>query len=147
MITSYKYFTVGVSLVVQGISVPNNSLVDVDDILYTENGDVEPSNSAHHYEALLCVTDLVDCCQASSLGTWYFPSGTIVQNVGSHTFRSNRGQNELKGGHQFYGSVRLFLRYSNQIRGRFRCELPDTNNVPQTLYANIGENSYIRFST
>ena len=143
--------TVGVSLVVQGVSVPNNSLVDVDDVLYTENNDI-PLNvyRVNHYKALLCVTDLVKCCRIQRIGNWYFPNGSAVRDINLDriyskqlvTFRSIRGQNEFRSGHQFYGSVRLFRRYSTSIRGLFRCELPDANNVTQTLYANIGENNY-----
>ena len=147
-------YTVGVSLVVQGLPAPNNSLVDLDDVLdtyflyeYDLYKDV-PTNSDNHYKALLCVTDHKNCCQTPRLGSWYFPDGSTVQNVNSDQFwrtsvRSNRGQNELRNAHQFYGSVRLFRRRSSSIRGRFRCEIPDANNVTQTLYANIGENNSI----
>ena len=64
----------------RGVPAPNNSLVDVDDVLHTVT-DVEPSNSANHYEAVLCVTDLVDCCQSPRLGNWYFPDGRTAQDV------------------------------------------------------------------
>ena len=141
--------TVGVSLKVLGVTIPNNSLVDVDDILYRSpapccNEDPSNANPELHDQALLCVTDLVDCCDDSNTvrGEWYYPDGRVVQfNARGITFRRNRGRNEVINGRQFYGSVRLFRRYgSPPERGRFRCEMPsaDDPSVNQTLYANIG---------
>ena len=138
--------TEGVSLVVQGLPAPNNSLVDVDDVLDIERFFNLPSNEINHYEALLCVTDLVRCCQNPRLGSWHFPNGSIVQeeqgNVFSvSTYRSSWGQHEILNHHQFYGSVRLYRRFTNSTLGGFRCELPDANNVTQTLYAILGKNN------
>ena len=128
-----------------GVVTPNNSLVDRDDILYTTADSQNPSNTRpdRHDDSLLCVTDLVDCCETPMLGNWYFPDGTPVGNTLGNTavLRSNRGQNEMRSGRQFYGSVRLFRRYTPAIPNPpiFRCELPDRSNVTQTLYAYIGE--------
>ena len=123
--------------------MPNNSLVDIDDVLYTTADSEIPLNTRpeRHDGSVLCVTDLVDCCETPMLGDWYFPDGTPVTNTGSPAFRSNRGQNEVRSGRQFYGSVRLFRRYSAPIPDppTFSCELPDYYNVTQTLYAHIGE--------
>ena len=143
---------VGVSLKLQGRKIPNNSLVDIDDILYRGfidgyREDPSNANAALHDEALLCVTDLEDCCETPRTvhGNWYYPNGIIVPlNVStrSTTFRSNRGPNELLDGRRFYGSVRLWRIWSNPPgRGRFRCELPNAAdpNTNQTLYANIGK--------
>ena len=99
------------------------------------------------------MTDLVDCCDAPHTvhGDWYYPGGQtavpssgpdIFITDGSASFLTNRGQNELINGRQFYGSVRLFRRWSEPPeRGHFHCEIPSTAdpNVNQTLYANIGE--------
>ena len=67
---TYQYYctptlSVGVSLMLQGVTVPNNSLVDVCDILYHIAYSEDPSNSnpALYDQALLCVTDLIDCCR------------------------------------------------------------------------------------
>ena len=141
---------VGVSLKVQGVTVPNDSLVDFGDLLYRTHsglGSEYPSNnnSILHDAALLCLTDLVDCCESPQpRGDWFYPNGNVVEFEGfrySAEFRANRGQNELRNGRQFYGSVRLWRRFSPQERGRFRCELPSAANpnVNQTLYANICE--------
>ena len=123
--------------------------MDIDDILYRADIDgfrEDPTNgnAILHDQALLCVTDLINCCVSPQRGEWHFPNGNIVpfnSSAGEITFRQNRGQREGINGRQFYGSVRLFRRWSNPSgRGRFRCELPSANpNVTQTLYANIGE--------
>jgi hypothetical protein len=127
--------------------------VDLDDILYRARIDgfrENPSNAnaTLHDGALLCVTDLEDCCDVPRTvrGDWYYPDGNIVafdtQCGQGTTFRRNRGPNEVINGRQFYGSVRLFRRYSNPPeRGRFRCELPSAAdpNVNQILYVNIGK--------
>ena len=87
----------------------------------------------------MCVTDRVDCCDTEQLGNWYYPDGrTVVYSTESgHRFQSNRGQNEALNGQQFYGSVRLWRRFTPTERGLFRCELPYAENVVQTLYVNI----------
>ena len=139
------------SLKLRGEIVPNNSLIDFDDILYRESRgplSVNPSNAnaTLHDQTLLCITDLVDCCDTPRTvhGDWYYPDGRRVQlDADSLTaaFRRNRGPNEVKNGRQFYGSVRLFRRFSPTQRGHFHCELPSAANpsVNQILYANIGE--------
>ena len=128
--------------------VPNNSLVDFGDLLYRtsrgpESDDPSNNNATLHDAALLCVTDLVDCCESprARRGDWYYPNGSRVEFDGlplNKVFRANRGQNEVRNGRQFYGSVRLWRRFTPTERGRFRCEIPSAAN-PKTLYANICE--------
>ena len=115
--------------------------MDWDDILYTINDAQNPTNANGHDQTLVCVTDLVDCCESPMRGNWYLPNGVVVTNTGSPAFRSNRGPNEGRNGQQFYGSVRIFRRYSALQRGRFRSELPSASdpNVNLILYANIGK--------
>ena len=136
------------SLKLRGVVIPNNSFVDFDDLLYRTNTDPDPSNARPelHDQALLCVTDLIDCCESPSTvrGDWYYPDGQRILfdgNPRNLVFRRNRGQNEIINGRQFYGSVRLWRRFSPTERGRFRCELPNAadSSVNQTLYVNIGE--------
>ena len=152
-----QFVTVGVSLKLHGVTIPNNSLVDLEDILYWAPGssccNELPSNARPeiHDGALLCVTDLEDCCDAPRTvhGDWYYPDGrTAFPSSGTHiangwaAFLMNSGANEVINGRQFYGSVRLFRRWSNPPeKGRFHCELPSAAdpNTTQTLYANIGE--------
>ena len=139
-------YTDGVSLQLHGVTIPNNSLVDIDDLLYRSGGDPHPTNAnGLHNQTLVCVTDLEDCCDSPRTvhGDWYYSDGSVVEHSGpGRTFLRNRGPNEVRNGQQFYGSVRLFYKWSNPPgKGRFRCELPSasdpTNN--QTLYANVGE--------
>ena len=129
--------------------------MDLDDILYRALTPPRfreyPSNnnSELHNGALLCVTDLEACCESPQHGDWYYPNGSIVPNNISldvrtpSIFQSNRGQNEIRNGQQFNGSVRLWRRWSSPPeRGHFYCELPsatDSPSVTQTLYANIGK--------
>ena len=129
--------------------------MDIDDILYRANIDgyrEDPTNSHSdiHDRALLCITDLEDCCAAPRRvrGDWYYPDGRTVPTgypVGPAAYQKNRGPNEILNGRQFYGSVRLWRRYGRPPEGgRFRCELPSAAdpNITQTLYANIGESDY-----
>ena len=125
--------------------------MDIDDVLYRApidgfREDPSNANATLHDQALLCVTDLEDCCNLPHMvrGDWYYPDGRIIDfdvPCDGGTFRRNRGPNEVVNGRKFYGSVRLFYRWSNPPgRGRFRCELPSAAdpNANQTLYANIG---------
>ena len=126
--------------------------MDIEDLLYNS-----PDSCCNHYptnanglhdQTLVCVTDLVDCCDAPRTvhGDWYYPEdGRRVEfntTCGCARFLENRGPNEVINGRRFYGSVRLYRRYSMPPgRGRFRCELPSAANpsVNQTLYVNIGQ--------
>ena len=133
------FFTVGVSLQLNGQIIPNNSLVDLEEFLY--NPQQEPTND-NGLQTLTCVTDLVKCCETPALGSWYYPDGSRIEvnvRVNSERFLSNRGQNEDIDGQKFYGSVRLWRRWTPPERGIFRCELPDKNGVNQNLYVNICE--------
>ena len=143
-------YTVGVTLKLQGATIPNNSLVDIDDLLYRASNTPDPTNAnGLHDRTLVCVTDLIDCCDSPRTvrGDWYYPDGSVVPlvtgiSVWENTFLKNRGPNEVINGQQFYGSVRLFFRWSGPPgKGRFRCELPsaDNPNVNQILYANVGK--------
>ena len=101
--------SVGVSLKLQGITISNNSLVEFSDLLYRTNSELEredPSNSnpTFHDAALLCVTDLVDCCESPQPhGNWFYPEsdGRVVQFdefPNRRAFWTNRGQNEIRNG-------------------------------------------------
>ena len=117
-----------------GLALPNNSLVDFDDIpnLSTDGG-------ATDVNALNCRTDLEACCNADDqmlpapVGEWYYPNGTALpfdtSLGGGTTFRRNRG----------LMNVRLWRRNTPPERGRFHCELPNAQNVNQTVYVNICE--------
>ena len=134
------------SLQLQGVTLSSDSLVDVDDILqFPEPSNAHPDNgNGYHDQALLCLTNLEDCCNDQhKIGNWYYPGGNAVKfdSWVRATFRRNRGPNEVINDQQFYGSVRLFRRGDPPVRGRFRCELPNAANpfVNRVLYANIRE--------
>ena len=108
-------YTVGVSLRFRGATIPNGSFVDLDDIMYTDPGSNRsdiPSNTNPRDEALLCVTDLEDCCAPPHAvhGDWYLPNGNRVEFKAGYSvsFQANRGPNEEINGQQFNGSVRLY---------------------------------------
>ena len=118
--------------------------MDIEDLLYRRPTDPVPSNNNElHNQTLLCVTDLVECCETPPRGNWYYPDGYIIVALDNGTnakFQSNRGQYEQMN---VNGSVRLWCRHDdNEVppeRGRFRCELPSAANpsVNQTLYVTI----------
>ena len=118
----------GVFLQLDGVRLPNNSLVDIDDI---PDENIVGSDTVAIANALMCMTDLVECCNAAqrdvpgSLGEWYYPDGSLVKYRG--TFRRNRGRSV----------VRLWRNNNPMERGRFYCELPDAQTVNQTNYVNI----------
>ena len=131
----------GVSFVLSGVTLQNNSFLDVDDIpSIPRNGGARVSDNV-----LLCRTDLVKCCNSVlnnlsvPLGDWYYPNGSIVEfdihvynesdPPGPSAFRRNRGQSV----------VRLWRRGDPSERGHFRCEIPNAANVSQNIYVNIRE--------
>ena len=143
---SHHWFADGVSLELLGLTLPNNSFVDFDDVLKPEMGIVPPPDNRLSPLTLQCLTDLVDCCNSpyTQCGEWYYPNGTVIDfGAGNATFRRNRGPNgpHGPGGQMVYSVVRLWRRGIPPERGRFRCEIPNAANssVSQILYAHIHE--------
>ena len=92
-------------------------------------------------DALLCMTNLNACCRRpytgeniSALGNWFFPNETRVPSRG-----------EPWGFYRTRAEMVVFLhRRRGGVEGIYRCEIPDTMNVNQTIYigvysANTGE--------
>ena len=84
-------------------------------------------------DGLLCITNQTACCRSSDtgngfvLGNWFFPNGTRVLASGNQwDFRRSRGQMV----------VRLHRRRGGE-EGIYRCEIPDTMNVIQTIYIGV----------
>ena len=105
----------------RGTPYQNNSCVALEDI---GEGD----------DALLCITNFVACClppytgeNGMDLGNWFFPNGTRVSSGNKQwDFYRTRGQsgiglNRIRGGEE----------------GIYRCEIPDSLNVTQTIYIGI----------
>lgn len=117
---------IGVSLKLGGSNITNDSYVNIDSIGMGGN-------------ALLCQTDKQFCCGGKyQIGEWYFPNASKVEmlsvaNVTSRSyFYRNRGKQ----------IVRLNRVMNPPERGRFFCKVPDSGNVIQTIYVNIGKNEY-----
>ena len=114
-----SYFGPGdVCFSLNGTTYQNNSIVNLEDI--GEGDD----------DALLCKTDFTHCCQPS-LGNWYFPNGTTVPGVNVTSgeqwdFYSDRG----------HMLIRLNRR-RNGVEGIYRCEIPHSLNVNQTIYIGV----------
>ena len=133
---------VGVSLALLGQTILNNSLVNFDNLAYQDPnlpGFMENPINANGRQALMCVTDLVACCETLGLGNWYFPDGGIISDGGDRTFQKNRGENEVGNDQRLYGSVCIWHRFTPLERGLFHCEIPDSENFIHTLYVNVCE--------
>ena len=119
----HKHHNIGISFfpaaVLRGIPYKNNSNVTLEDIGEGPN-------------ALLCITNQTACCQPSDgngfvLGNWFFPNGTRVPSSGDNwDFHRTRGQMV----------VRLQRRRGGE-EGIYRCVIPDTMNVTQTIYIGV----------
>ena len=91
-------------------------------------------------DSLLCKTNSTECCRLQSdtnsstpSGNWFFPNGTSVPSKTVTNFYRTRG----------HMVVRLHRRRGGE-EGIYRCEIPDSINVTQTLYigvytASVGE--------
>ena len=106
-----------------GTTYQNNSIVTLEDI--GVKGD-----------ALLCMTNFIACCKSvngTALGSWAFPNGTKVPSeiVNYDTglewdFYRDRGQ-----------MVVHMRRRRGGEEGIYRCEIPDSINVTQTIYIGV----------
>ena len=103
----------------KGITYQNNSIVTLEDI---GEGD----------DALLCITDVTDCCRSvdvgeSVLGNWFFPNETRVPSSGRMwEFHRTRG-----------ASVVRMHRARGGAEGLYRCEIPNTPNITQSIYIGV----------
>lgn len=124
----------GISLSLRGTPLQNNSYVNVNSI---GSGD----NSSSDAEGLLCLTNKDDCCALAqvgdtTLGHWFFPNGSTV---GSRRSNSDANSTDYFYRNRFKSVVRLLRVGQPTERGSFHCEVPNANNINQTLYVNIGK--------
>ena len=81
------------------MTIPNNSLINIGDLLYRAGGNPVPTNAnGLHNRTLVCITDLVDCCDSPRTvhGDWYYSDGRVVKfDAEGRIFRINRGPNEI----------------------------------------------------
>jgi len=107
----------GVDLSLDGVSLPNNSIVT--------NTDIGTDS-----EALLCTTTLPGCCTSANPETlWYFPNGSPVPNNPASSYQRTRGQNP--------GRVILHRNSESTTTGIFHCDIPDASGVTQNIYVGI----------
>ena len=109
------------------------------DVWFSLNGTIYQNNSCVTLEdigegnSLLCMTNFTACCRptytgtGSVLGNWYFPNGTKVPSIGKQwDFDRTRGQ-----------MVVSMHRRRGGVAGIYRCEIPDSTNVNQTIYIGL----------
>ena len=82
-------------------------------------------------DALLCTTNLTTCCSLADSenvrGNWFFPNGTRVPSSSEQwDFHRTRGQ-----------MVVHLERRIGGMEGIYRCVIPDTMNVIQTIYIGV----------
>ena len=99
----------------RGTTYLNNSCVALEDI---DEGN----------DALVCMTNLTACCPAPYIsGNWFFPNKTRVPTINSRwEFYRDRGDMV----------VRLNRRRGG-VEGIYRCEIPDSMNLIQTIYIGV----------
>ena len=105
---------------------------------YQNGANCSMSDIGEGDNALLCMTDNANCCATPNLiGEFYYPDGSLVRPraFGDSLYR-NRGQ----------GFIRLNRKNgATSPLGRYRCAIPDSNGVIQSIYINIveGEDKFI----
>ena len=119
----FHYYFLGVGDIwfsLKNKTYQNNSIVTVEDI-----------GEGNH--ALLCITNLTTCCRSAddipngAKGNWYFPNGCKVPgSTVERNFFRDRGQRVVKLNHRGGGE-----------EGIYRCEIPDSRNVSQTIYIGL----------
>ena len=87
---------------------------------------------------LLCYTDNTQCCESTSMGDWYLPSGMKVGDEGdAGDFYVTRGP----------GFVRLHRRNNaTSPTGMFCCEVPNARSVNRRTCIDIGRLFVIKLS-
>jgi len=107
----------GVGLSLNGLNLPNNSIVT--------NTDIGTGAAA-----LACTTTYTPCCNSANPETqWYFPNGSQVPNNPNLPYQRTRGH--------FPGRVILNRNSESTTTGIFHCDLPDASGSPQSLYVGI----------
>ena len=113
------------------MTIPNDGYVRVFDIGRDDAG-------------LHCNTDRNDCCRRNdhpnateAQGEWYYPNGSQLL---SYTWEIASGPTRDFFYRNRFTQIVILNRHDNpQVRGRFRCEVPNADGVIVTVYVNIGE--------
>ena len=101
---------------------------------YQNNSNVTLEDIGEGDDALLCMTNLNACCQPPHTGSnelasgnWFFPNGTRVPSSGiMWDFYRTRGD-----------MVVQLHRRRGGVDGIYRCEIPTSMNVTQTIYIGV----------
>ena len=104
------------------------------DTTYQNNSNVTLEDIGEDDTALFCITNFTACCKppytgenGSAIGNWVFPNGTRVPSSGTNgDIYRTRGQ-----------MVVYLNRRRSGVAGIYRCEIPDSINVTQTLYIGV----------
>ena len=70
-------------------------------------------------------------------GEWYFPNNMI--SVGTMDSNTEAGHTNYFFRNRGNQAVRLVRVGTPSERGLFYCQVPDANNIIQTIYVNIGK--------
>ena len=93
---------------------------------------LEDTGEERDDDALLCMTNLTACCQPgedeAGLGNWFFPNGTKVPSTGAKQWDFYRTRGQM---------VVSLKRRRGQEDGIYRCEIPDSMNVTQSIYIGV----------
>ena len=125
------FYITGVFLSLNGVTIPSDGYVAVSDIGIGSTG-------------LHCNTDRSDCCRGFdhprgiAQGHWYLPNGIEVMTFTEEDW-ARPEPDDFFSRDRRVGVVRLNHNGNPTDRGRFRCEIPDTNGVTVTLHVNIGK--------
>ena len=92
----------------------NNSLVTLEDI-------------GEGVDALFCITNQIACCRHPAIGNWFFPNGSRVPSL-KQWWDFHRGRGQMV--------VQLYRTRGGE-EGIYRCEIPDSLNVIQTIYIGV----------
>ena len=125
----YCYFNSGLGFFLNGLLLPNNSMV-------------EPSTIGMNDDALFCITNLKNCCSSSpnsnhARGLWIFPNQTNVPSKSSQTtsfFRTRSSSSIILHRNSNHG-------YTNSS-GLYNCTIPDSDEKLQYLYVFITDRKY-----
>ena len=100
-------------------------------MILTNNSAVSLNDIGEGERALLCKTNLLDCCGTLSnrFGEFFYPGGGQVPiRIRGEGFYRNRGDQ----------SIRLNRRDGvTSPTGRFRCAIPDATGVMKSVYITI----------
>ena len=105
------------------------------DVWFSLNGATNQNNSCvalkdigEGNDSLLCVTKYNACCTSdfgSALGNWFFPNGTKIPD-NQRDFYTTRGHMVIRLNHR-----------SGEMDGIYRCEIPDSMTVIETIYIGV----------